>query len=161
MLRSIVTNAVNYETGEIVSNIEEKIYVQESNGEPEFIKLYLDTVAAAFKASVSYSPVLMELLTYMKYANTKTPQVIKLHSSDRKEICEKLGISYGRLNQILIGLVKHGIFKKLDRACFQVNPFLFGKGEWKDVKQIRAIFTYNERGVGIKADILHELGVDA
>ena len=47
-----------------------------------------------------------------------------------------------RIEQALTEFVKTGIFKRIATGTYQVNAELFGKGEWKDIKNIRATFDF-------------------
>ena len=78
----------------------------------------------------------------MTYANKQ--QLIILNSFVKEEIAAKLGWSMKTFQQRfareLNKLVRAGIIKKYKTSTYQVNPELIGKGDWKDIRKLRATF---------------------
>ena len=50
--------------------------------------------------------------------------------------------------------MKTGIFARIATGTYQVNAELFGKGDWKDIKNIRATFDF-ARGT-VETEIITE-----
>ena len=54
---------------------------------------------------------------------------------------EKLGINDQSLRNSIGKLVKAGVIQNTGRGEYQVNPFLFARGEWKNIVEQRQEFT--------------------
>lgn len=124
--------------------------------EPEYIKLYLDTVLYISDLPKGYNSILLAFLNHMSYASVKNNekgQLIYVNSSMKKNIANDLGVSVARLNQALTDFVKGEIFYRVDRGTYQVNPYLFGKGDWQDIKEIRMNITFNGQGKSVMSEI--------
>ena len=81
----------------------------------------------------------------MTYANTSDPnggQIIYLNAALKKNIALAAGKTVKRVEQAITDFVKTGIFARIATGTYQVNAELFGKGDWKDIKNIRATFDF-------------------
>ena len=67
------------------------------------------------------------------------------------------GLKIDRVNKVLTQLVKADIFRKIEgrRGVYRVNPFIIGKGEWKDIKELRANFDF-QNGTFVPEVIMKE-----
>lgn len=129
------------EDGEIV----EKETTYRRSAEPPFIKLYIDCLCNFKGLSTSLNPILLEFLKYMTYANIDAPhggQIIYMNKAMKEEVAKKVGKTLKRVEQALTDFVKSGIFIRIATGTYQVNADLFGKGDWKDIKNIRATFNF-------------------
>lgn len=132
---------IDHETGNIVS----EEFIHRRGSEPPFIKLYLDCLCNFKGWAKSLNPILLEFLKYMTYASTYEPsggQVIYLNAALKKQIALHTGKTVKRIEQAITEFVKSGIFKRIATGTYQVNAALFGKGDWKDIKNIRATFDF-------------------
>jgi hypothetical protein len=139
-----VTEVVDCETGEVTKSIKETQLI--ASKEPNYIKLYLDTLLTFKKLSKSLNPILLEFLKYMSYASIADGtggQIIYVNAHMKKNIADATGLKIDRINKALTDFVKANVFKRIATGTYQVNPFLFGKGDWKDIKSIRATFDFN------------------
>ena len=144
---------IDNQTGEVKS--EETTHVTEVRveREPDYVKLYLDHLGRFNNVPISFNPILREFLLNISYANSNNNgMILFLNKALKTIIAKKLNVSLARINQAVTEFVKKGYMKRLDRGEYQFNPFLFGKGEWKDIKAIRATYNYNTGEV--KADII-------
>lgn len=98
--------------------------------EPDYIKLYLTDISKIF--NVPNTGVLYELLKIMSYSNE-----IFLNSSIRKRICDNLNIKNQSFNNLLLVLKKQEILIEKEKGIFLFNPYIFGKGKWKDILDLR------------------------
>lgn len=133
------SKTIDLSTGEVL--VEDTITHTMQEREPNYIKLYLDTLLTFKDLSRSLNPILLEFLNHMSYANDE--QLIFVNAYMKKNIGEKLNLTVKRIDQALSDFVKSNIFKRVARGTYQVNPHLFGRGEWKDIKKIRAEFDFN------------------
>ncbi|PHR95162.1 MAG: hypothetical protein COA68_17540 [Oceanobacter sp.] len=104
--------------------------------ERPFIKLYIDDVVVLKGAPASCKGVLFALLRFLKYDNW----IISVNKYDKEQIQKEVG--FATLQQVttaLSELKKSGILMavysvegKPQRGVFELNPYLFGKGDWKN-----------------------------
>lgn len=122
-----------------------------------YVKLYLDHLSHFKGLQVSLNPILIEILKHTTYAGDDTAEQGQIFVSAKlikEAIAKRCGVSLGRVNQALTQFVKAKILSRLAPGVYQVNPYLFGDGEWQDIKQIRATFDYTTGEV--VADIVKE-----
>jgi hypothetical protein len=114
--------------------------------EPDYIKLYLNTLLTFKDLPKQMSSVLFQLLKLMGYADPECKfggQLISLTAFQKKQIIERLGIQPNTLDQHISKLVKSGIIRRVGYGTYQANPNMFGRGEWLDIKAIKATFNFN------------------
>lgn len=140
------------ETGEVVTN--KTLY--RMNDEPDYIKLYIDTVFTFKGLRKGLNPIFLAFLNHMSYAGANEKyggQVIFVNMAMKKMIAEQLGLGIDSINKALSEFVKTGVFSRLTVGTYQVNPDIVGKGHWADIQNIRATFDFGNRTV--KADVVH------
>lgn len=132
-------------TGEVL----QERFVQQvyQDKEPNYVKLYIDNLILLNGLPKGTTDTIVELLKYMSYENT-----IVLNSFIKKEIAESLGFkTVQSLDNNINKLVKKGILDRIGRGTFRANAFLFGKGDWNDIKQIRFEIVFGKNGIEQKA----------
>ena len=110
--------------------------------EPDYVKLYLNTVLAAKNLPITHNTLLNEILLRMTYANVDEGQIIYILPYDREKIAKKLNIKPDTIKKAILDFAKAGILRKIANGKYQVNPHLFGKGDWSDIRRIRATFVF-------------------
>lgn len=123
------TRTIN-EEGEIKFEKNEKDVVVER--EPDYIKLYIDGILLLTDLPKGMNDALQHLLRGMSYQN-----IIVLNSGIKRMIAADLGITTGRLNNIISQLSKKEIMKRIETGVYRLNPKIFGRGKWQDIKKIR------------------------
>ena len=144
--KQVYTEVVATTDGEVVSS--KTVYKTQT--EPEFIKLYIDCVFTVKGVRKGIKPIFLAFLEHMSYADSNTKyggQVIYVNKAMKSAIAEKLGLKIDSINKALYELVKSEIFKRVDVGTYQVNPNIVGRGEWKDIKNIRATFDFANKEV--------------
>lgn len=116
--------------------------------EPNFIKLYLDDITYLNNLPKTTSDVIFELLKLTDYQ-----QNIYIHKDQKLEICERLNIKGSAVNKAITALNKAQIILRKSRGHYILNPFFFGKGSWKDIKEIRVKLLYNPQTLGLDIDV--------
>lgn len=132
--------------GEVVSS--KTVYSTQT--EPDFVKLYIDCVFAVKGVRKGINPIFLAFLEHMTYANSNVKyggQIIYVNKALKSAIADKLGLKLDSVNKALYELVKSQIFTRVDVGTYQVNPNIVGRGEWKDIKNIRATFDFGNREV--------------
>jgi hypothetical protein len=87
------------------------------------------------------SKLLNELLKYSNYEN-----LILLPAGIKKEIAKKLDTTVATLDNALSKLTKKEVLKREGTGMYRLNPFLFGKGSWANVSEIRVNWSYGKEG---------------
>lgn len=144
---------VSEETGEV----RKSTTIYKDAPEPEFVKLYVDCLFTFKGMRKGLSPIFLAFLEYMSYASPSSKyggQVIFINKPLKLEIAGRLNLQLDSVNKALYELVKGGIFRRVDIGAYQVNPNIVGKGEWKDIKNIRATFDFAARKV--RAEIIRK-----
>ena len=146
------------QTGEVSTTATQKTKNAILPKEPNFIKVYLDHLGKYKGVQVSLTPILEQLLNHTSYANIGEDSggmILYLNKALKSNIAKSSNISLTRVDHAVTAFVKKGYMRRIEIGMYQFNPFLFGKGEWKDIENIRTTFDY---GTGeILADIVkHE-----
>jgi hypothetical protein len=134
---------IDYNSGEVIT----QEFIHKRGVEPPFIKIYLDCLCDFKGLSKSLNPILLEFLKYMTYANINDAnggQIIYLNAEMKRQIAIATDRTVKRVEQAITDFVKSGVFKRVATGTYQVNADLFGKGDWKDIKNIRATFDFGK-----------------
>ena len=124
------TSTIDYTTGEV----KETTVVKRFKGdEPNYIKIYLSDISYLHGLPTTTSDILQELLKYVTYGT----QEIMLNAVAKKRIAETTGIAMQTLNNKLQELLKVGILDRIAVGTFVLNPYLFGKGDWRTINELR------------------------
>lgn len=124
------TDSIDYTTGEIKSSTVVKRFKGE---EPNYVKLYLEDISYLHNIPASAGALLQELLKYVTYGT----QEIGLTAVFKRRISEATGFSVKTIDNRLQDLLKAGIISRIDTGTFMLNPYLFGKGDWKTINELR------------------------
>jgi hypothetical protein len=140
----IETTTMTDQTGDVKQQKSTKTIVLSQ--EPNYIKLYINTILAFRDLPKTMNAILIELLKLMTFANPEEKhggQLIFLNKFAKEGITERLNIKINTLEQALTKFTKSGILKRVGTGTYQANPHMFGRGEWLDIKSIRATFDFN------------------
>ena len=135
------------ETGELVVTHRDAVLPSE----PDYIKLYLADIGMLNGLPGAANPVLNELLKLMDYKNR-----IILNASIKREIAKDLDISVKTIDNALGLLLKQNVLIRKDIGLFLGNPHLFGKGEWKNIRELRLTIHYTEKGRVINTEVFKD-----
>lgn len=139
---SVGTRKINfieevYEDGVLVQGRK----VSQVSKEPHFVKLYLKDLAHLRNLPAWVSGVLYELLKKMDYSNE-----IVLNSTVKNRIAEELNIHPKTIDNALVKFVSKKILFRQGKGVFLANPFIFGRGNWGEVEEIRVKVSYRANG---------------
>lgn len=136
-----IIQVLDKETGKVKSEeFKRKSQRQVDNDEP-YIKLFIKDICKLNDIPTAGNNILNELLKYINYENK-----VLLPMGVKKKIVEKLGISMGTLDNNITKLIKKDIIKREDTGIYIFNPFLFGRGDWSQIKEFRITWTYGKNG---------------
>lgn len=159
MVKELESHTIINEDGELIT--ENKKITYKFDKEPTFVKLYLDDLAKLKGLRKSHMLVLYSLLKYMNYADDKNaPQVVIINSYVKKNILldNREIASTQTISDAVSALKKQGILKAVGRTAYLVNPHIIGKGEWRDISELRVKITDNERGREIRTETVFDDG---
>lgn len=149
----VETTNIDYETG-VVKN-ESRITVFQAGREPDYVKLYLKDIALVNDLPKGDTNILFHLAAKMDYEGT-----VVLISATKKLIATALGISEAAVKKAILGLSNRKILIRVDRGLYKMNPYLFGKGDWKNVQKIRLTIEYSAQGRVITSEISEQMEMD-
>lgn len=137
-----ISNVIDIETGEILSQTSEEIKTKAK--EPDFVKVYLNTIMTFNGIKNITTDFLLMLCNYITYANNeKTQMRCILNKMVKDEMAQQLNISNSMVDKNIKKCIDAGIlFKTEYRATFIVNPFLFARGEWRNIKSLQTEFDF-------------------
>lgn len=118
------------ENGEVKHEKNEQDFTYER--EPDYIKLYIDGILLLTDLPKGLNDALQHLLQGMNYKN-----IVVLNAGIKRIIASDLGITTGRLNNIISQLAKKEIMQRIETGVYRFNPNIFGRGKWEDIKKIR------------------------
>lgn len=128
---------IDYNTGQI--NKTTKTVTSRVPQEPPYIKLYLDDIAVLHNLPKGSSSLLHELLRQVNYEG-----LINLNSSVKTKIANALNYKNKQSVDNGLGkLCKEGLLRSIDRGVYEVNPYLFGKGDWASIFLRRENFSFS------------------
>ena len=156
MKETVVVEKVDGQTGELISEESKKTY--SISKEPNFVKLYMNDLASIYQLPKSSILVLLILLPYTTYANEG--QIVTINSYTKKQILfanKEIG-STQTINNAVSHLKKVGILTLVDRATYKLNPHIIGKGEWRDILNLRLTINYSAIGREITTEVTTKNG---
>ena len=131
---------VDVETGEIVSSSDTTITESYADREPDYIKLYIDTVLTFKGITTALNPVLIALCKHMTYADRD--QIVYVNAYTKSRIMEDTGLKLKRVEQAIRQFADAGIIMRVSRGVYRVNPNIIARGNWNDIKRLRATFDF-------------------
>lgn len=117
------------------------------SSEPTYIKLYVDHVCSFKQLGGGQKSLLLCLLEQVSWASDDKPMTVSISSGLKQVWASELGMSVKSINNYLVDLVKKGVISRIGRGYYMLNPDYFGKGDWRDIKRLRAMVEYDEDGV--------------
>lgn len=135
-------------TGEVLEKETTTSYTRELPSEPAYIKLYLEDVLYLSNMEPSQSGLVYALLQKMNY----DCQIV-INPAIRRQIANQLNIKVSTLNNNISKLVKGEVIERIDSGIYRANPYLFGRGNWKDINKLRLEVDYNIKGRTFKSII--------
>jgi len=113
--------------------------------EPPYIKFYLQDILYLSDIPNKHESILYELLKRTTYAGDSNGMEVIVNSSLKRRIAKELKFkNIGSISNALTDLVKGKILIRKDVGIYQLNPYLFGKGDWQDISRLRLEIDYNE-----------------
>ena len=127
---------IDHDTGEIVA--EKKFKSVQVEKEPPFIKVYLEDIATINNLPPAASKVLNLLIQHMGYNN-----MVPMLKTFKEMICKSLDIKMNTLEKVVRVLLDSGIIHRFSRGLYILDPNLFAKGRWEQIKELRLVIEYD------------------
>lgn len=107
--------------------------------EPIYAKVYFENLPKGLNGKCF--EVLNDFAKRMTYSGDSVDgNSVSINSPIGDKIAEEFGITTRHLRRIISTLVAAGALRKIGCGKYQVNPYLFGKGEWGDIAKLRDIW---------------------
>ena len=136
------TSVYDNETGEMTKLVNTASYTIED--EPPYVKLYIADILYLKDMPRRYEALTLALLKRVSYAGDADGLCVSLSKYMKQQICKEIGwkntISIDNAVQVLI---KGEIIHRVARGVYRFNPYLFGRGNWADVKKLRMEIQYD------------------
>lgn len=145
-ITQIQTTETFKESGEVLKSETIKTFTVKT--EPDFIKVYLNTIMFLTDIPQGVGAVLKCILQNSSWADNNQQMVI-ITNPIRAMIAKKLGKSKQYVADSITNLVKGKILYRIGSSrsgCYQVNPHLFGKGRWEDIKKLQLHIDFEAEG---------------
>jgi hypothetical protein len=130
---------INYETGEITKHT--VISEKKVESEPPYVKMYVNDIVRINNLPGAAGKVLNVLVANMTYGNT-----VVLIAPIKEIIVKETGLSINTINKAITQLNDTGIIIRSHRSVYVIDPTLFAKGRWQDIKQLQLTISYGEDG---------------
>lgn len=132
-------------TGELLSFVTEITEVNALAGEPNYLKLYIEDLGLLKRLSDGEINVLLGIATVSEYSGeVHLPLLIK------QRIANSAEVKIQTINNIIAKLISKDVIKRIGTTVYILNPDLFAKEKWRDIREQRktfqSIITYNQNG---------------
>lgn len=124
-------------TGELL-DIEEEDIKKTPKSVPDFVQVFTKDLGYLKNVQPGDTKLLMGLFQFVDRNNE-----IVINSTRKKQISENIGISESSIGSSLTRLKKKQVLLSVGRGIYQLNPFIFGKGKWKQIHKLRMEFVYD------------------
>jgi len=140
IVEEIKSATIDKVTGEVVEH-SQTIVRKKTEAEPGFIKLYTKDLCRLKEVPKTANSVLNALLEECNYDNE-----IVLNKYTKEKICKNHDIKMKSLQNAITQLYTKQIIGRIGTGVYVLNPSLFGKGNWADIKELRMAWDYSEEG---------------
>ena len=131
-----------------IQEVNKKVQFQYEK-EPAYVKLYIADLMLLNGLPKSHTTVLYGLFKYMRYADEENGQVVVVSSYIKNQIVKNNPNEIQNVQTVsnaISNLKRKGILIEVGRAAYLINPNVIGKGDWRDISELRMTLTYNSNG---------------
>ncbi len=126
---------IDNHTGEILSDISNIIDLSKIPDEPAYIKFYIEDLSLINKLTAGETRILLYIAASANYnGEVLIPLVIK------KRIASSADLSIQAISNAITKFCNKRILKRLDSSLYLLNPDLFAKGKWREIRERRKAF---------------------
>ena len=139
---------VDNQSGEVTKDTTtETIISKKTEAEPPYIKEYITDISALTGLTNMEEKILRHLLQMMDYENR-----IIVTPSKRKAIADIIEVKPDSVRKACTSISNKGLLVKEDTYTFMANPYLFARGSWKSIKELRMTVRYSVEGKTIQLE---------
>lgn len=104
--------------------------------EPAYIKLYIDDLGRMMGLQESHRSVLIYVAASVGYDGFVT-----LTLARKARIAATVGVAVKTVDNAISEFVKTGVLRREGRAEYELNPNLFARGDWSQIRERREAFS--------------------
>lgn len=137
------TEKIDCQTGEVVEKQTDISFTIDR--EPDYIKLYLRDVLYLKDMPQNLSNFLMALVKRVTYASEEWGNCVVLNAAIREAVRKECG--YKNMQSVYNNtgkLISGEILEEVAKDIYRLNPYLFGRGDWRDIEKIRTEVSYSK-----------------
>lgn len=160
-ITKIISRSIINDDGEILSQDEET--KTRIGKEPPFIKIYTDCMLVLNHIDASLSAPLIAFCHHMTWANENNAafrHMIKTDQFVRQDVAFRCGVKDDMVKKWIKKFVETEVFIPIEvdgkrrRGAYYVNPWVIGKGEWKDIAKLRGEFCLTQDSTRVGSCII-------
>ena len=122
-------------TGELIYDKTNIIDITRLPEEPAYIKFYIEDLSLLNKLTAGETRILLYIAANANYqGEVLLPLVIK------KRIATNAELSVQAVNNAITKFCNKNILKRLDTGLYELNPELFARGKWREIRERRKAF---------------------
>jgi len=145
----------NHITGEVTTTTNDNVQVVNYGKTSDFVMTF--TKDLGYMKDLSKGEI-MVFFGMLKVVNNDNELI--LNKSIKNRICQEFDIKPGSINVLISNLKKKGVIFQKEQGVYLLNTFLFGKGNWGNIKKQRMLIEWDfktlEKKVIIEQDFLNE-----
>ena len=158
-----VRTEVDKQTGKILS--EKREVVNKTSKEPDFIKIYYETMLAFNQIHGIPIAFVLSLSQFIEWTNEGKPMYVTINKRIKKILQEDCGVKVAQIERYISHSVKNGLlFRTEYRGVYEVNPFMIAKGKWESIQELQCKFNFVNgkwvREIQEKAERAEESGTE-
>ena len=122
-------------TGEVLGERHNIIELKPIEPEPNYIKLYIDDIGRMMGLQDGHRSILLYVAASVAYDG-----ILSLTSYRKTRIAALLGCSVRSIDNAISEFVKQKILVRVARGEYELDPHLFAKGRWMEIRERRMKF---------------------
>lgn len=138
---------VDGQTGEVTHEITEVEVTERAPMEPAYIKVYLGMIETLYELRGQEANVALELAKRMTYASAG--QVVYVNPAMKREIAATLSMKPTSVSNAITRLTKAGVIKRVDTGKYEINPYVFARGDWTSVRRLQGTFSLSPDKISV------------
>lgn len=134
---------IDRQTGEVIRSTSNVTELRPLPKEPPYIKLYIEDLSRLLGLANS------EILLYIA-ASIGYDGIASLSTTRRARIALTCGVTEKTVRNAITEYLRAGVLRRVGRAEYELDPHIFGRGDWADIRERRDRFRlevdYSEQG---------------
>jgi len=126
---------IDHMSGEITHDKTHVVDIKATPNEPEYIKLYINDLGKLCSLSNGQRSILLYIAACVGYDG-----LVLLPSGQKARIAKKANCSVSSVNNAVNFFCKMNILIKEAGGLYELNPELFARGRWRDIRERRHAF---------------------